>query len=170
MEGVLRSWAVPKGPSLDPADRRYAAHVEDHPLEYGDFEGIIPEGQYGAGPVVVWDRGRWFPEGDPVAEYRRGRLKFRLEGERLRGRWTLVRMQGRNRQGDKVKGDKDWLLIKERDEEARPGKGAALLEDRPESVLSRRNLADVAAAPERVWTSKGSPEKGDAKRPAVSKP
>src|SRR5687767_4462141 len=94
MEGVLRSWAVPKGPSYDPADKRLAVHVEDHPLEYGTFEGIIPKGQYGGGSVVLWDRGTWIPEGDPLASYRKGKLKFRLDGEKLRGTWTLVRMQG----------------------------------------------------------------------------
>src|SRR5687767_3784611 len=94
MEGVLRSWAVPKGPSYDPADKRLAVHVEDHPLEYGTFEGIIPKGQYGGGSVVLWDRGTWHPKGDPLAGYRKGKLEFRLEGEKLKGGWRLVRMQG----------------------------------------------------------------------------
>src|SRR5438132_1525246 len=93
MEGVLRSWAIPKGPSLDPSQARLAVQVEDHPLGYGDFEGIIPAGQYGGGTVVVWDRGHWIPDGDPVAGHRAGKLSFRLDGEKLHGAWTLVRMK-----------------------------------------------------------------------------
>jgi len=91
LEGVLVSWAVPKGPSLDPADKRLAMHVEDHPLEYADFEGIIPEGEYGGGTVMVWDTGRWVPRGDPVAGYRDGHLKFTLQGQKLEGNWSLIR-------------------------------------------------------------------------------
>ncbi len=104
--GVLKSWAVPKGPSLDPREKRLAVQTEDHPLEYGEFEGVIPEKQYGAGEVLLWDRGLWIPEDrDPEAALRKGRLHFRLEGEKLRGSWTLTRMR-----------DKQWLLIKRRDE------------------------------------------------------
>src|SRR3989449_3080407 len=106
MEGVLRSWAVPKGPSRNPADKRLAVHVEDHPLEYGDFEGIIPEGNYGAGAVIVWDRGTWTPVEDPLAGLQKGKLLFDLNGYKLKGRWTLVKIK---------KGQKEWLLIKERD-------------------------------------------------------
>lgn len=106
MDGVLRSWAVPKGPSYDTADKRLAVLVEDHPLEYGDFEGLIPEGNYGAGAVIVWDRGRWVPLEDPVAGLAKGKLLFRVLGHKLRGTWTLVKLK---------KGDKEWLLIKERD-------------------------------------------------------
>jgi len=91
-DGVLWSWAVPKGPSLEPGERRLAVRVEDHPLEYRDFEGVIPEGQYGAGTVLVWDRGEWTPEGDPAEGLEEGTLSFSLHGEKLRGRWTLVRM------------------------------------------------------------------------------
>jgi bifunctional non-homologous end joining protein LigD len=90
--GVLKSWAVPKGPSVDPGVRRLAVHVEDHPLEYGSFEGTIPREEYGGGTVLVWDRGSWLPGGDPDTAYRKGRLDFRLEGERLQGRWRLIRM------------------------------------------------------------------------------
>lgn len=115
LDGVLKSWAVPKGPSLDPRDRRLAVHVEDHPLEYGSFEGEIPPGQYGAGSVSVWDRGDWIPDGDPRAGYARGRLKFRLEGKRLTGRWALVRMGGAAGADGK-----NWLLIKEKDAAVRP--------------------------------------------------
>jgi len=106
MDGVLKSWAVPKGPSADPADKRLAVHVEDHPIEYGDFEGIIPEGNYGAGAVIVWDRGSWVPLEDPVEGMKRGKLLFELRGYKLHGVWTLVKIK---------KSVKDWLLIKERD-------------------------------------------------------
>src|SRR5499426_3389873 len=95
MEGVLKSWAVPKGPSLDPADKRLAMQVEDHPLEYGGFEGTIPKGEYGGGTVMVWDRGSWEPVGDPHKGYREGNLKFALNGEKLHGGWALVRIRGR---------------------------------------------------------------------------
>ena len=93
MDGVLASWAVPKGPSMNPKDRRLAVEVEDHPIEYGDFEGTIPAGQYGAGSVIVWDRGTWQPVDDPIEGRRRGRLKFHLQGKKLKGGWTLVRMR-----------------------------------------------------------------------------
>ena len=106
MHGVLVSWAVPKGPSANPADKRLAVHVEDHPLEYGDFEGKIPEGNYGAGSVIVWDRGQWVPLEDPEAGLKKGKLLFELKGYKLRGRWTLVKIK---------KEVKEWLLIKERD-------------------------------------------------------
>src|SRR3954468_21703357 len=91
LDGVLLSWAVPKGPSLDPAEKRLAMHVEDHPIDYGGFEGIIPPGQYGSGTVMLWDRGTWIPDGDPREGYRKGRLKFELEGEKLHGAWMLVK-------------------------------------------------------------------------------
>ena len=106
MEGVLKSWAVPKGPSRNPADKRLAVNVEDHPMEYGDFEGKIPEGNYGAGAVIVWDRGTWIPLEDPSEGMKKGKLLFDLRGYKLKGRWTLVKIK---------KGVKDWLLIKERD-------------------------------------------------------
>ncbi|HEY7611636.1 MAG TPA: DNA ligase D [Gemmatimonadales bacterium] len=106
MEGVLRSWAVPKGPSYDSAEKRLAVHVEDHPLEYGDFEGLIPAGNYGAGAVIVWDRGEWVPHGDPLEGLAKGKLLFELRGYKLHGMWTLVKIK---------KSEKDWLFIKERD-------------------------------------------------------
>ena len=106
MEGVLRSWAVPKGPSYDTAEKRLAVHVEDHPLEYGDFEGLIPAGNYGAGAVIVWDRGEWVPHGDPLEGLEKGKLLFELRGYKLHGMWTLVKIK---------KSEKDWLFIKERD-------------------------------------------------------
>ena len=140
LDGTLKSWAIPKGPSLDPADKRLAVHVEDHPLEYGEFEGVIPEKQYGAGPVALWDRGTWEPEGDPRRDYREGHLKFRLKGSKLRGGWALVRMKGRG-----APGKEPWLLIKERDDAARPGHGAELIEEHPESVKTHRTIEDIAA-------------------------
>src|SRR6187431_1387521 len=96
MEGVLKSWAVPKGPSFDPADKRLAMQTEDHPIDYGDFEGIIPEGQYGGGTVLLWDQGTWEPVEDPHKGIRAGSLKFRLDGRKLQGRWTLVKIKGRD--------------------------------------------------------------------------
>ena len=149
MDGVLKSWAVPKGPSRDPADKRLAMHVEDHPLEYGDFEGVIPEGEYGGGTVMLWDRGTWTPEGDPHVGYRKGSLKFTLEGQRLQGGWALVRMRGRS-SGD---GDRTWLLIKEKDGAARAGWDAAKIEGKAKSVASERTMDQIAAARDRVWRS-----------------
>jgi bifunctional non-homologous end joining protein LigD len=113
LDGTLKSWAVPKGPSLDPAVKALAVHVEDHPLEYAGFEGTIPKGQYGGGTVMVWDRGQWEPDGDPKQGYRQGKLKFRLHGEKLHGSWALVRMGGRAGEDGK-----NWLLIKHDDEAA----------------------------------------------------
>jgi bifunctional non-homologous end joining protein LigD len=138
MEGVLRSWAIPKGPSLGPGEKRLAVLVEDHPLEYGGFEGTIPRGEYGGGTVMLWDRGRWIPEGDPVRGFREGRLKFALEGEKLRGRWMLVRIKGRDQDDE----GKTWLLFKERDDEARAG--GDVLKEAPLSVATGRDLDEIA--------------------------
>jgi bifunctional non-homologous end joining protein LigD len=123
LDGVFKSWAVTRGPSLDPRDKRLAVEVEDHPLAYGDFEGTIPKGQYGAGTVQIWDRGIWIPEGDPADGWRRGNLKFRLDGERMHGGWVLVRMK-HDRSGGKRN---NWLLIKHRDAAAKNGDGDAWL-------------------------------------------
>jgi bifunctional non-homologous end joining protein LigD len=133
LNGTLKSWAVPKGPSLNPADKRLAVHVEDHPLDYGTFEGDIPEHQYGAGHVVLWDRGTWTPIGDPEDGYKKGNLKFLLQGEKLQGKWVLVRM---GKPADDAK--ENWLLIKEKDEEARIDEGANITELRPESVKGKK--------------------------------
>jgi len=151
LNGVLLSWAVPKGPSLDPADKRLAMHVEDHPLEYGEFEGVIPPKQYGSGTVMLWDRGRWEPVGDAEAGYRQGKLKFVLHGEKLHGAWTLVRSHG-----GKYGGDKSWLLIKERDDYARSGAEAHVVDTEPDSVVSGRSLDAIGADPDRVWHSNKS--------------
>jgi bifunctional non-homologous end joining protein LigD len=132
MEGVLRSWAVPKGPSYDTADKRLAVLVEDHPLEYGDFEGLIPEGNYGAGAVIVWDRGRWVPTGDPIEGLAQGKLLFELHGHKLRGKWTLVKLK---------KGQNEWLFIKERDGYASATGGLPA----EESVLSGLTVEDLKA-------------------------
>jgi bifunctional non-homologous end joining protein LigD len=130
LDGTLKSWAIPKGPSLDPGDKRLAVHVEDHPLAYGTFEGEIPAHQYGAGSVLVWDKGIWIPDGDPLAGYRKGRLKFRLEGEKLSGGWSLVRM------GPPKEEKENWLLIKEHDSESKTGSAANITALQPDSVLS----------------------------------
>jgi bifunctional non-homologous end joining protein LigD len=148
LNGVLLSWAVPKGPSLDTSVRRLAMHVEDHPIEYGDFEGTIPPKQYGAGTVMLWDRGVWTPRGDPVEDYKKGRLKFDLDGEKLHGGWMLVRSHG-----GKYDKDKAWFLIKERDEYAKPEAEGTVVEDEPSSVASGRSLDEIAADPDREWHS-----------------
>jgi bifunctional non-homologous end joining protein LigD len=148
LDGVLRSWAVPRGPSLDPAERRLAVRVEDHPVAYGAFEGVIPEGQYGGGSVMLWDTGDWTPQGDPHEGLRRGQLKFLLNGRRLRGGWRLVRLDP-----PAAHGRENWLLIKERDEEARPGSGSALTEDVDRSVVSGRTMHEIARDRDRTWQS-----------------
>ncbi|HEX5549638.1 MAG TPA: DNA ligase D [Nitrospira sp.] len=152
LDGTLKSWAVPKGPSLDPGQKRLAVHVEDHPLEYAKFEGVIPPKQYGAGTVLIWDRGVWRPQGDPQDGYRHGVLKFRLDGQKLHGGWTLVRMQSRRNQA-RENGKENWLLIKEQDGEARRGQAGEVVETLTESVESGRGLQDIATAGARVWHS-----------------
>src|SRR5437588_5825324 len=126
LEGVLKSWAVPKGPSFDPADKRLAMQTEDHPLDYGDFEGVIPEKQYGAGEVLLWDKGVWTPEDrDALEALRKGRLHFRLDGDKLHGSWILTRTRGNE---DRPA----WLLIKRHDDEVR--RDYDITAERPESV------------------------------------
>jgi len=156
LDGVLLSWAVPKGPSLDPRDKRLAMQVEDHPLEYGGFEGTIPAGEYGAGTVMVWDRGTWEPEGDPREAYARGRLTFTLHGDKLRGKWHLVRTAA------DASGRKRWLLFKGADEEARRGDGA-IVEERSESAKTGRSLDEIAAG-EDTWQSNRDPPEGEGAR------
>jgi bifunctional non-homologous end joining protein LigD len=148
LDGVLKSWAVTRGPSLVPGEKRLAVHVEDHPLAYGDFEGTIPKGEYGGGTVLLWDRGSWSPIGDPHKGLAKGHLEFELHGEKLRGRWHLVRMHGKPREKRE-----NWLLIKGDDEVARTEDQPDVLEERPESVKTGRVVEDIAGeAP--GWSSK----------------
>jgi bifunctional non-homologous end joining protein LigD len=154
LNGVLLSWAVPKGPSLDPGVKRLAMHVEDHPVEYGEFEGVIPPKQYGSGTVLLWDRGTWRPKEDPATGYRKGRLKFELNGRKLRGGWMLVRSHGRKH--GEGNGDKAWLLFKEKDDHARPSAEASIVENEPASVASGRTIEEIADDADRVWRSNKS--------------
>jgi bifunctional non-homologous end joining protein LigD len=147
LDGVLLSWSVPKGPSLKPGERRLAVRTEDHPLDYASFEGIIPAGQYGGGTVVVWDRGTWAPEGKATEAMKKGRLSFTLDGEKLHGRWHLVRTKPQGKQ-------ETWLLFKGRDEAA--SDTVDIVAERPESVLSGRTVEQIAAKPDRVWHSNRS--------------
>jgi bifunctional non-homologous end joining protein LigD len=174
LDGVLKSWAVPKGPSLDPGEKRLAVHVEDHPMDYGGFEGVIPEGQYGGGTVLLWDRGSWTPEGpDPAEAYRKGALKFQLDGSKLRGHWALVRMGGKAAN----ERHENWLLIKERDADAVPDSGNALVADNPLSVATGRSMEAIASDRDRVWDSQKGEIAGDsqakakpAKKPTATRP
>jgi len=150
LDGVLLSWAVPKGPSLDPSQKRLAVHVEDHPLSYGSFEGSIPAGQYGAGDVIVWDRGVWQPHDDPRKAYAAGKLKFTLLGEKLSGDWALVRTHLKG-SGDK----QQWLLIKEKDPQARPAADYDIVKAQPDSVLSEASIG----APKPKAKAKAKPKK-----------
>jgi bifunctional non-homologous end joining protein LigD len=138
--GVYASWAVPKGPSLDPADKHLAVHVEDHPLEYGSFEGTIPAGEYGAGTVMIWDRGTFSPVGDPAEGVVKGDFKFVLDGTKLKGQWVLVRMKPRP--GDKRE---NWLFIKERDDAVRPRAEYDILAAEPDSAATGRTMEQIAA-------------------------
>ena len=128
LDGTMKSWAVPKGPSYDPKDKRMAVHVEDHPIAYASFEGTIPEKEYGAGKVIIWDKGTWQPLVDPHEGYQSGNLKFELHGHKMHGKWVLVRMKGK---GEK---QEPWLLIKEKDELARPGTEFSVVDEMPDSV------------------------------------
>jgi bifunctional non-homologous end joining protein LigD len=152
LDGVLLSWSVPKGPSLDPAQKRLAVAVEDHPLDYAMFEGIIPKGQYGGGTVLLWDRGTWAAEGNARAMLHAGNLKFHLNGEKLRGKYALVKLRDRRARG---RGDdeRNWLLIKERDAEARPEADYDVTAARAESVATQRTMAEIAGDPTHVWHS-----------------
>lgn len=145
LDGVLLSWSVPKGPSLSPRDKRLAVRTEDHPLDYADFEGVIPKGQYGGGTVSVWDRGTWTPEGDPRESLRKGRLAFALDGTKLHGRWHLIRTAR-----DGAKQD-NWLLFKSRD--AAADEREDIVATQPASALSGRTLDQIASDADRVWQS-----------------
>src|SRR3954451_6818344 len=177
IDGVLKSWAIPKGPSLDPAVKVFAAHVEDHPLEYGDFEGNIPAGNYGGGSVMLWDRGTFEGLGDvaPLEQFARGDFKFRLHGEKLKGDFAIVKIKGQWK--GKSKGN-EWLLIKKRDEFAAPGWD---VEAFPYSVLSgrtqeeiarnlpaRQSKRDTAGAADRVWATSPPAKHSRAAKAAVT--
>ena len=150
LDGVMKSWAVTRGPSLVPGEKRLAIHVEDHPIEYNTFEGTIPQGQYGGGTVMIWDRGHWYPEGDPHKDYRNGRLAFVLDGEKLKGRWHLVRMRKRpNERQD------PWLLIKCDDEAARSASDATYSRSnrcRRRAAAPSEEIAEGRGG-KRVWQS-----------------
>jgi bifunctional non-homologous end joining protein LigD len=156
--GVLKSWAVTKGPSYFPGDKRLAVQVEDHPMEYGGFEGIIPKGQYGGGTVMLWDRGTWEPHVNVEEGLEKGSLKFALHGEKLKGNWALVRMGGRAANASKP----NWLLIKEHDAEERSADAEAITEELPDSVLSGRDIETIARGGDRVWQSNREEKKASA--------
>ena len=162
LDGTLKSWALPKGPSLDPKVRRLAVHVEDHPLDYADFEGHIPEGHYGAGDVIVWDRGIWEPEGDAQEAYAKGKLRFRLQGEKLSGVWNLfrTRLDGKKEQ---------WMLVKSHDDQARSEADYSIVEAQPDSVLSDRTLVPRKAAAKKAAAPRAS-RKRTGKGPKVPLP
>src|SRR5712672_3577067 len=159
-DGVFKSWAVTKGPSLDPHDKRLAVEVEDHPLDYGDFEGTIPEGQYGGGTVMLWDRGTWESD-DPERGFKKGDLKFTLHGDKLHGSWVLVRMRNDRSGGKRT----NWLLIKHRDDYAKEGKANDIL-DADQSVASGRTMKQIAEgkgkAPKPFMTTKSGGVRADA--------
>ena len=162
LDGTLKSWAIPKGPSLDPKVRRLAVHVEDHPLDYADFEGHIPEGHYGAGDVIVWDRGVWEPEGDAHEAYAKGKLRFRLQGEKLSGVWNLfrTRLDGKKEQ---------WMLVKSHDDQARSEADYSVVQAQPDSVLSDRTLVPRKAAAKKAAAPRAS-RKRTVKGPKVPLP
>jgi bifunctional non-homologous end joining protein LigD len=147
-DGVLKSWAVTRGPSLDPTQKRLAVMTEDHPLEYGGFEGVIPKGEYGAGPVMIWDEGTWEPIGDPDEGLAKGDLKFKLHGNRLNGDFVLVRMKPRKED----RGRQNWLLIKKRDDYAADGDEPTEAFDT--SVRSGRTMDQIQSGDVPVWTAK----------------
>ena len=176
LDGTMKSWAVPKGPSFDSRDKRMAVHVEDHPISYSSFEGTIPPKQYGAGKVSIWDKGTWHPTGDPHAGYRDGNLKFELRGHKLHGKWVLVRMKGK---GEK---QEPWLLIKEKDKFVRPATEFSVVDELPDSVKSlplpgaatapatpaKRTEASTGAKPAGATAAK--PASAAADKPGAAKP
>ncbi|RZA34321.1 MAG: DNA ligase D [Lysobacteraceae bacterium] len=158
LDGTMKSWAVPKGPSYDTHDKRMAVHVEDHPISYSDFEGTIPPKQYGAGKVIIWDKGTWEPIGDPHEGYRKGNLKFEIHGHKMHGRWVLIRMKGR---GDDKQ--EPWLLIKENDEHARPAEEFSVVDEMPDSV---KELPMPAPARRKLAALKAEAQSEDQPKPA----
>jgi bifunctional non-homologous end joining protein LigD len=160
LDGVLKSWAVPKGPSLDPGTNRLAMRTEDHPLGYADFEGTIPPGEYGGGTVMLWDQGKWVPEPgkDPSKTIEEGHLHFTLIGERMKGEWVMFRMKGRP--GEKGEA---WMLKKVGDEFAKPDEGDALVEQCVTSVTTGRNMAEIAAGGDEWRSNRGGKKGGRSK-------
>lgn len=158
LNGTLKSWAIPKGPSLDPSEKRLAVHVEDHPLSYGSFEGTIPKDQYGGGTVMIWDKGSWEPVGNPDEDYKKGHLKFRVRGRKLNGLWSLSRMEGKTGENSK-----NWLLIKKKDEKAVPSDEYNILEDKPLSVETGRSMDEIADAENAEQRQSSMPGKKDKK-------
>jgi bifunctional non-homologous end joining protein LigD len=156
LQGTMKSWAVPKGPSYDPADKRMAMPTEDHPIAYNRFEGTIPAGNYGAGKVIIWDKGTWHPVGDPVQGYREGKLKFEMRGHKMHGKWTLVRMHGRADDGKK----QPWLLIKERDDWVRPAAEYSVVDEMPDSVMAMEDRPAQAASAQTPTPAADAPTDG----------
>ena len=163
--GLLKSWACAKGPSYVTRDRRLAVEVEDHPMEYGGFEGTIPKGQYGGGTVLLWDQGTWEPHGDVEEGLRAGSLKFTLHGEKLHGKWTLVRMGGRAAKEAKP----NWLLIKEHDEYEQSADAPPITDTAPESVVTGRSLEQIGAADDHTWNSKPAAKKEPANHSSLTR-
>jgi len=151
LDGVMKSWAVTRGPSLVPGEKRLAVQVEDHPIAYNKFEGTIPQGEYGGGTVMIWDRGHWQPENDPHKGLAKGHLAFTLEGEKLSGGWHLVRMH--RRAGEKRD---NWLLIKQHDEAERSGRDTDILQEKPLSAVTGRTMDEIAKGPKKEWRSNRS--------------
>jgi bifunctional non-homologous end joining protein LigD len=167
LHGVLKSWAVAKGPSYYTGDKRLAVQVEDHPMEYGGFEGTIPKGQYGGGTVMVWDFGDWSPIGDPDRGLEEGNLKFVLNGKKLKGKWALIRMKRNLDRSDRP----NWLLIKEKDEFAQPEDAPAVVDLAPDSAITGRTMEEIAKSDDHVWDSKrGLLERRDSSDESHSKP
>ncbi|KTC81578.1 DNA ligase D [Legionella brunensis] len=148
LDGVLKSWAIPKGPCLDPKIKRLAVHVEDHPIEYGSFEGIIPKGEYGGGTVMLWDEGTWIPlDKDPAKAYEKGHLRFELDAKKLHGRWDLIRFK---------REEKSWFLIKYNDESAKSLDDYDITVEKPDSVKTEQSMDEIAENYENIWSGKGS--------------
>ena len=165
LDGTMKSWAVPKGPSFDCKVKRMAVHVEDHPISYSSFEGTIPPKQYGAGKVIIWDKGTWHPLGDPHKGYLEGNLKFELRGHKLHGRWVLIRIKGKNAKQD------PWLLIKEKDEFVRPSAAFSVVDELPDSVKGlstgvSESRRQPAAEVKKAVREKGTTARTPAKVPA----
>src|SRR6201999_1084686 len=164
LDGVMKSWAVTRGPSLVPGEKRLAVQVEDHPIDYNKFEGTIPEGEYGGGTVMIWDRGTWEPEGDPHKGLTKGHLAFTLDGEKLHGGWHLVRMHRRpNEKRD------NWLLIKQHGDAERSARDKDILEEQPLSVTTGRSLEEIAEGAPKT-KRKTAANKTAAKKTAVKAP